>query len=117
MKTKSSKANPQPPSSLLADQLRLCRRKQWLLNKTRLKIWIGNLLKLGLGENLWYGYRLHGNINEVSSVGHHALNNVNVEHAVDTVAHPDEVVAARNQIQKRPAGEFRVFGRYKVTIE
>ena len=99
------------------ENLRMCQRKQWERNKMRLIVSIGNLLTLGLGENLWYGDRLDRKVNTVPSSRLLRKDDINIENAVSASSLADQVSDARDEIKRQNPAKIWAFGRYKVTIE
>lgn len=86
------------------ENLRRCQRRQWERNKQRLWCVIGNILTLGLGENLWYGDRLDRKVNTVTASRLLGKRDVNISDSVSSSLVPDQIADTRNVIKRENGG-------------
>jgi hypothetical protein len=99
------------------DQLDFWRRRQMARNKARLRLFVGNLLTLGLGENLWYGDRLDRKVDIVLPVGDLGHDHVNVSHAISAVSNANQIADSRDKIEVGKTVKRWVIGRHQITIK
>jgi hypothetical protein len=99
------------------ENLRENRERQWARNKQRLITLIGNILTLGLGENLWYGDRIYRKVNRVSLPILRRKDDVNIPNSPHSPLHAQQVSNAGNEVKRLGHAYVWVFLGYKLTLE